>query len=179
MNKNSEEKLCIAKFGRCVGLDGYLKLNIFSDFPEQFKKDAIFFLNDGEKITIQTYKKDRNIVKCLEAPTLGEAKKLVNKELYTSKESSKKLIKLKKNQYFWFDIIGLVVQEEGEILGTVKDVARYPLGDYLEVASQKELVKKDLAKVFLIPYNDTYIIDVDLEKKLIRVQKAKEILENS
>lgn len=179
MNKTCEDSLCIAKFGRCVGLDGYLKLNIFSDFPEQFKKDAIFSLKNGEKITIQTYKKDRNIVKIIEAPTLGDAKKLVNKELFTSVEASKKLINLKENQYFWFDIIGLEVQEEDEILGKVEDIARYPLGDYLEITSQKELVSQDLAKVFLIPYNDTYIINVDLETKIIQVQKAKEILENS
>mgnify|MGYP000951624045 CR=1 FL=1 len=34
----------VATIGRCVGLKGYLKLHNKSDFPEQFKKGATFFI---------------------------------------------------------------------------------------------------------------------------------------
>ncbi|NPA50162.1 MAG: ribosome maturation factor RimM, partial [Epsilonproteobacteria bacterium] len=44
MNK---DKILVAQIGRSVGLKGYLKLNIFSDFPEQFKKNRVLDTTRG------------------------------------------------------------------------------------------------------------------------------------
>ena len=38
-------KVYVAKLGKTVGLQGHLRLFIDSDFPEQFKKGAIFTTN--------------------------------------------------------------------------------------------------------------------------------------
>lgn len=66
------------------------------------------------------------------------------------------------------------------VLGVVKDIHRYPLDDYLEVITSKELVEKELPKTFLIPYKkDKYIINVEINNKTIQTKNSFEILENS
>jgi 16S rRNA processing protein RimM len=66
------------------------------------------------------------------------------------------------------------------LLGSVTEIHRFPLNDYLEINVSEELQKKDLPKVFLIPYiKDEYILDVDIASKTIKVQNSYQILENS
>ena len=49
------------------------------------------------------------------------------------------------------------------------------------IVTDKELLSKDpkTAKSFLLPYNDTYVINVDIETKIITVQNGFDILEAS
>jgi 16S rRNA processing protein RimM len=108
------------------------------------------------------------------------AKKLTNQELYSTFELTKEFCKLKKNEFFWFDLISCNVYENGLKLGVVKDIQRYPLNDYLELITDAELVSKGLPKTFLIPHIfSKYIQNIDIEKKIINVSNSFEILENS
>jgi len=51
---NKDDKLEIAKIGKAVGLAGEVKLHLHTDFIEQFKEGANFFLNDGTTIKIES-----------------------------------------------------------------------------------------------------------------------------
>ncbi|MEA3513005.1 MAG: ribosome maturation factor RimM [Campylobacterota bacterium] len=169
----------VGKLGKTVGLKGQQKLHIDSDFPEQFKKDATFITNKKQTLTIETFNSSNNTVKFKGIDTIEDAKKLTNKELFVSQEDTKDNCKLDKNQYFWFDIENCEVIEDGEVLGKVIDIQRMPLEDYLLIETTKELQDQNLNKNFLVPYNDNYIVSVDIEKKQIVVQNCKEILEAS
>lgn len=169
----------VAKLGKAVGLKGHLKLFIESDFPEQFCKGATFTTNKNQTLIVQEFNANRGIVKFEMIDDMDAAKKLTNTQLYTSYEQTKQDCILDTNQYFWFDIIGCEIIENEESLGHVKDIQRYPLSDYLEVKTSSILVQNELPKIFLIPYLEEYIINVDLEKKLVTTKGAKLILENS
>ena len=52
MNKNN---IYVAKLGKAVGLKGHLRLFIETDFPEQFKKDAIFTTNRNLQLKVLLY----------------------------------------------------------------------------------------------------------------------------
>jgi 16S rRNA processing protein RimM len=87
---------------------------------------------------------------------------------------------LKKDEYFWFDIIDCKVYEDDILLGIVKEIHRFPLNDYLELETDSLLIQKNLPKVFLIPYvKDEYILNVDTSSKTIKVKNSYQILENS
>lgn len=175
-----EKDIYIAKLGKTIGLNGTLKIYIESDFPEQFKKGATFISNRNLKLTIEQYNPQRDTVKFENINDVDEAKKLVNQQLFTSKESSRENCNLDANEYFWFDIIDCKVIENGKELGVVKDIHRYPVDDYLEIKTSKELIEKGLPKQFLLPYIiDTYIDKVNLEGKEILTRGAFDILENS
>ena len=172
-------KIYIAKLGKAVGLKGQQKLHIDSDFPEQFKKDTILTTDKNQELKIESYNSKSNTVKFVGIDTIEQAKKLTNKQLFVSQEDTRDMCNLGKKQFFWFDIIGCDVVEDGELLGKVDDVQRMPLSDYIQVLTSKELQDKKFADIFLLPYIDEYIIDVDINNKSINVKGAKDILEAS
>lgn len=174
-------KIYVAKLGKAVGLKGQLRLFIDSDFPQQFKKGAVFTTNKKLQLTIEDYQASRELVKFKGYDDVDSAKKLTNQELYVSEDDTKENCSLEDNQFFWFDIIGCEIIEDNKKLGKVKDIHRYPLDDYLEITTDLELVNSsNLPKSFLIPYNmEKYILKVDIESKTIETKDCFEILENS
>ncbi len=173
------DKIYVAKLGKAVGLQGQQKLHIDSDFPEQFKKDSIFYTDKNQELKIETYNSKNNTVKFAGIDTIEQAKKLTNRQLFVSKDDSRDMCNLGKKQFFWFDIIGCEVIENDEVLGKVNDVQRMPLSDYLQIETTKELQDKKYSDIFLLPYIDDFVIQVDIENKTINVNGAKDILEAS
>lgn len=177
MNSNS---IYVAKIGKTVGLKGHLKLHIDSDFPEQFKKDANFLTNKKLNLKVKEYNSTREIVQFENYEDVDLAKKLINQQLFATQEQTRENCQLDKNEFFWFDLVDCEVFENGIRLGLVKDIHRYPISDYLEITTDKELVAKELPNTFLLPHIfDTYVLSVNIDKKIIEVKDAYEILENS
>ena len=173
------EKIYVAKLGKTVGLKGQQKLHIDSDFPEQFKKNAKFITDKKQELIIESYNATNNVVKFIGIDTIEDAKKLTNKQLFTSVEDTKELCQLQEKQYFWFDIMNCLIIEDDLVLGKVVDIQRMPLSDYLLIDTAKELVEKKLSTQFLIPYIDDYILNVDINNKKIVTKNSYLILENS
>ncbi|MBP7742350.1 MAG: 16S rRNA processing protein RimM, partial [Aliarcobacter sp.] len=108
--KNSN-KIFVAKLGKAVGLQGYLRLFIDSDFPEQFEKGAIFSTNRNLHLKVLEYNSQRELIKFEGYEDLEIAKKLTNQELYSTFEQTKEFCKLDENEFFWFDLISCDVYE--------------------------------------------------------------------
>ncbi len=176
----TEDKIYVAKLGKTVGLKGDLKLHIDSDFPNQFKKGATFTTNRNLTLKVLNYNNNNGTIRFETYEDIDLAKKLINQELFTSKEATKDNCQLEENQHFWFDIIDCEIIEKNIVLGKVKEIHRYPITDYLEVTTSMQLVEKNLPKTFLIPYIlDTYITNIDVQEKKIFTQDCFDILENS
>ncbi|MGB6327592.1 MAG: ribosome maturation factor RimM [Halarcobacter sp.] len=174
------DKIYVAKLGKAVGLKGHLRLIIDSDFPGQFKKDAIFITNKNIELKVQEYNTSRELIKFENYDSVDIAKKLTNQQLFASQEETKQNCQLEEDQYFWFDVINCNIIEEGKLLGKIIEIHRYPLDDYFEVQTDESLVKEGLPNVFLVPYvMDKYIKNVDIENKTIETNNCFEILENS
>lgn len=169
----------VATIGRCVGLKGYLKLHNKSDFQEQFKKGATFFDKNNDQLTIKDYNRQKELVLFENFDDLDLAKALVNRTIYTTKELTRKNCKLKKNEFFQFDIIGLKVIENGEILGIVEDIQDNFANSLLYIKTDEKLIMSGNPKNFYIPYLEHFIISVNLDNEEILVKGAISILENS
>jgi len=173
-------KIYVAKLGKAVGLKGQLRLFMDTDFPEQFKKGASFTTNKKLELIVAEYNASRELIKFEGFDNMDDAKKLTNQLLFVSKEDTKQNCELEEDEYFWFDIIGCEIIEDNKNLGSVKEIHRFPLDDYLEVSTSNELVEQNLPKTFLIPYNkERFIVSVDIENKIIETQDCFDILENS
>ena len=180
MNKNNNDNLIyVAKLGKTIGLKGGIKIHIESDFPEQFRKNGKFIIDNNKQLIIEEYNSNNSTIKFHNINTLENAKILTNKLLYTTIKHSREKCIFKDKEFFWFDLIGCKINENSNILGTIKEIHRYPLGDYLEVNTNISLIKTDLPKIFLIPYLDEYIRKVDIENKVIYTINTFSILENS
>ena len=177
--KSSEKLLKIAQIGKTVGVKGELKLHIKSDFPEQFKKGNTFIISKEHTVEIERFNPKRSLVKFKGYDTIEESTSLINKFLYTTYEDTEKNCNLQKDEYFWFDLIGSKVVENGKILGTVENIERYEPNDFLIVKTDEKLVKENYPKTFLIPYIERYIIKFNKEEKTVYTKDAIEILKNS
>ncbi|MFA6740167.1 MAG: ribosome maturation factor RimM [Arcobacteraceae bacterium] len=177
MNNN---EIFVAKLGKAVGLQGHLRLFMDTDFPEQFKKGAVFKTNKKLELKVAEYNSSRELIKFENFDDLETSKILTNQELYSTIEKTKENCKLKKNEFFWFDLISCNVYENDLLLGKVKEIQRYPLNDYLEIQTTDELIEKGHPKVFLIPHIfDKYVLNIDINNKKIQVKDSLIILENS
>ena len=177
--KSRDNFIQIAQIGKTVGLRGFLKLHLHTDFPEQFQNNKVFYLQNDKTITIEKYNKKRGIIKFVGFDDKEGASVLTNQFLYTTFEDSSKNCQLKKNEYFWYDMINVVVIEKDTTLGQVIDIQRFDPNDFLIVQTTKELRDKSLPKQFLIPYIDRYIINFDKDKKIIYTKDTLELLKNS
>jgi 16S rRNA processing protein RimM len=169
----------VATLGRAVALKGDMKLNLFTDFPEQFSKNATFTLENGTQITIASYNGDRELVHIVGYDTPEAAKTLTNAKLYTTYEDTRARCKLKEGEFFWFDLIGLVIVEGDMALGVLDEIERIGPQDYLLVKTDSALVAKGLPETFLIPYIDRFVLKADLEAKKIMVDGGLDLLEAS
>jgi len=172
------DKFLIAQIGRTVGLHGDLKLNLHTDFPEQFKPGAEFGSTRGD-LKVQSYDPVRKLIRFVGYSSLESAKTLTNARLYSTLEQTREQIELKDGEYFWFDIIGSTIIEDGETLGTVEDIDRMLDIDYLSVATDLALVDAGLPVRFLLPYIPRYILRFDSATKQIHTVDARGILEAS
>ena len=176
MHKNRE--FLVAQFGKTVGLKGELKLNLHTDFPEQFKIGRVLKTKRGE-LEIERYNPKRGLIKIVGYDNPEDAKILTNTLIYSSEDETREFCKLDKGQYFWFDLIGCSILEEGETLGIVKEITRLPQGDYFLIETDNKIQESGLAKSFLLPYLPNFVKNVDIESKTIEVYGAKDILEAS
>lgn len=158
----NEALVLVAKLGRTVGVQGFVRLHNLSDFPEQFECGASFFDKNSRVLKIKARNAQSVLFEGFES--LECAKTLVNLELFQSVEKSRVSCKLNEGEFFYFDIIGLKVFENGLLLGVVKDIL--PAGnDLLLIKSDESLVKKGFASEFYLPYVDFYIKSVELGAK--------------
>lgn len=177
LTKTPQDLLEVAVVGKIFGVKGALNLRNKSDFVEQFRVGAEFLLGDGRVVKIKQIHDNKAVFEGYEDANLAQM--LVNQTLYRTKETTKKECKLKKGEFFYFDILECEVTQEGEVLGVVKDILESGAGYLLGVATSEALLDAGEAKFFYIPYHDNFIEKVDVSAGRIWVKNAKAILQNS
>lgn len=176
----------IAKLGRSIGTSGLMRCIIFTDFPNIFQKGNTFFIkpyhpiseNQAHTLTLKSFNFSKSTIAFEEINSLEAAKKITNFLLLSSIEDTKKYCHLQQNEFFWFDIIGCDIFEDTISLGCVKDIQRIANTDYLIIKTHNNFSSL-LAKEFLIPYLDQFIISVDIKNKKIYTKNTKNLLEAS
>jgi 16S rRNA processing protein RimM len=118
----------IGKVGKPHGLDGSFFVEGPSDRPDAFARGAIVHV-DGVPAEIVVSKRGaqgRPVIKLERAVARGATLAVPRAELPA----------LGEDEYYTFQLVGLVVEEEGgRELGRVRDVLEYPANDVLELDS--------------------------------------------
>ncbi len=157
----------LGKIVNTHGIKG--ELRILSDFE---KKERVFVPNfslyigeEKQQETINTYRhhKDFEMVMLKNYTNINEVLKYKGKKVYIKKED----LHLEQNEYLYEELIGLVVVENEEKLGIVKNIVYNKLNILLYVASTKN---------FYIPLNSAFIKKVDLENGTIEVKGSKGLI---
>ena len=159
------EKLKIGKVLGTHALKGELKIRSYSDFNDQrFVIGNKLYLNNIEDpFIIKTVRiqKGNYLVSFEGLQDINLVEKYVGSIVYGLKED----VVLEDNEYFYDDLIGCKVKENDQVIGTVESIYFNGAQDILNVKTTK--------KTIAIPYVDAFIVDEDIENKVIEVQLIK------
>jgi 16S rRNA processing protein RimM len=171
--------LHIATIGKTVGIKGDMKFHIKSDFPEQFTQGSSFIISKKESITLSKVDLERSLVQINGITNIEDAKRFTNAKLFTTHEETRKNCHLEKGEYFFFDLEDCEVYEDDKLLGVVREVERLAITNYLSIVTDESLVKSGFAKSFLVPFSEPFKQSVNIDKKIITLSGAMDILEAS
>jgi 16S rRNA processing protein RimM len=178
-NSAPADLLHVATLGRTVGLKGDMRLNLSTDFPEQFVPNTSFTLENGKEVTLVSYNPDRELVHLKGIDTPEAAKALTNAKLFTTYEATRERCNLSEGEFFWFDLLGCSVMEGETLLGKVQEIERIGPLDYLLVATDGSFVSQGQPNTFLIPYIDRFVLKTDAVAKVVLVEGGLDLLEAS
>ena len=155
------------------GLAGEVKVFPTTDDVKRFKKLKHVLLDTGKELLpleiIQVkFFKQMVILKFKGYDKIEDVMGFKGKNLFVTRENA---VKLKKNEYFIADLIGMKVYTEDEsYLGVLKDVLATGANDVYEV-------KMENGKDVLSPAIRQCILDVDVENGVMKVHLLEGLLE--
>ncbi|MDO5439188.1 MAG: ribosome maturation factor RimM [Erysipelotrichaceae bacterium] len=163
--------ILIAKVARPFGIRGELKLVLYTDFPEErFEKGSlIYFKKNGEFVPykVLSYREDPKgaYITLVGITTMNDAETLRDLEIYKDEEDILPL----EDGYYYRDIIGLKVRCGGEEVGVVKNMED-------GVAANLVRVLKNDGKEKLVPFQEPFILMVDLDRGFIEIAQMEGLL---
>ena len=154
------------------GLAGEVKVFPTTDDPKRFKKLKKVLLDTGKgmrelEVVQVKFFKNLVILKFRGCDKIEDVMGFKGRELYVTRENA---VKLKKNEYFVADLIGMkVFLEDGSYLGTLDDVLQTGANDVYEVHMED-------GREVLIPAIRQCILDVDIEEEKMTVHLLEGLL---
>ena len=160
-----EDLLQVGVITSTHGVRGEVKVFPTTDDPARFKKLKNVVLDTGkEMIGLEVagvkFFKNMVIVKFKGIDNINDVEKYRQKSLYVTRENA---VKLKKNEYFIADLIGLAAKsDEGEDLGILSDVLQTGANDVY-------VLSKEGSDDILLPAIRECVKEVDLDNGEITV----------
>ena len=160
-----EDLLQVGVITSTHGVRGEVKVFPTTDDPARFKKLKNVVLDTGkEMIDLEVagvkFFKNMVIVKFKGIDNINDVEKYRQKSLYVTRENA---VKLKKNEYFIADLIGLAARsDEGENLGILSDVLQTGANDVY-------VLSKEGSDDILLPAIRECVKEVDLDNGEITV----------
>ena len=154
------------------GIKGEVKVFPTTDDSRRFKKLKQVYLDTGKELLsleIEGVKffKQMVILKFKGYENPDDVMKFRQKELWIDRKDA---VRLSKDEYFIADLIDMeVCDEEGKLIGTLKDVISTGANDVYVVST------KERGEV-LLPAIKECILDVDLEKNVMTVHLMKGLI---
>lgn len=163
MNKVSDW-IVIGRFGRPHGLKGFVTVHSFTEPRDNILRytDWHAYINKQWQALklLRVEMNEKSILAQLEGYNEREqAATLSNIEIAVSREQ---LPPLKEGEYYWHDLVGMqVVNQQGILLGTIKEIMPTGSNDVLVVEGDKR---------HLIPYlPGQFVFDINPSQRVITV----------
>ena len=156
------------------GIKGEVKVFPTTDDPKRFKKLKKVLLDTGrEKLELEVegvkFFKNMVILKFKEYNDINQIEKYRKCPLLVTREHA---VKLKKNEYFIADLIGVkVLDEQEQELGTLEDVIETGANDVYQIRL------KD-GRQLLLPAIKECVLDVDVEAGRMKIHILDGLLED-
>jgi len=159
--------ITIGKIVNTHGIKG--ELRIISDFDKKekiFKPGFTLYIGKNkEPHLIKMYRKHKNYDMVLfeSITNINEVLEYKGQFVFIKRED----LQLKTNEYLYQDLIGCKIIEEEKCLGIVNDLLSNKTGLILKIKAEKD---------FMIPFNNFFIKEVNIQIKEIKTTNAKELI---
>jgi 16S rRNA processing protein RimM len=172
-SNESGELVTVARVTKTRGLRGEVVADLLTDFPERFAalESLIAIRANGSRqslrIEVHWFQGKRLVLKFFGYDSIESAKELIGHELAVPEAER---VPLPENQFYTWELIGCRVETvAGEDLGVVRDVTMTGSVEILMIdGHQREL---------LIPMVEDICVEIDVARKLIRVDPPEGLLE--
>jgi 16S rRNA processing protein RimM len=169
------ELVAVARVAKARGVRGEVAADILTDFPERFEglKELIGVAPAGERRRL-----------AVEGHWLHGARVVFKFAGYDSPEAASALagweltvpeveaVKLAEGEFYDWQLTGCRAETVGgEAIGTVAEVLHYGGGAPVLV------IRDDRGKEHLVPFAESICVEVDVERKLIRVDAPEGLIE--
>ena len=158
-------RITVAEIVTTHGVRGNLKVKSLSDNEKRFEKGSKLFI-DNEELTVESSfdQKGLKVIKFEEYNDINDVLKFVGKDITIDKAD---IGKLSDDEYYIFDLEGLDVYDNGQKVGTIKEVVTgvYPNDVYI--------IESKNGEVYFPALNAT-VKNVDLDKGIIEVKDFKD-----
>lgn len=157
----------VGKIVTTHGIKGEVKVQVITDNISRFEKGNCLYIGENkEKIIVDSYRIQKNMVLLAfnGITNINDVLKYVDKMLYVDVDEIRD-----DEEIYYDDLIDCVVKVDEEEIGTVIDVIEVPQGEILKI-------QKNNGKIALVPYVDEFIIDVDIENKVILIDPIEGLL---
>lgn len=162
------EKIKVGKIVNAVGLKGEVKVYNYSDSSEIYEITPEMYVG-SELLQIENVRLQKNMVilklEGINDRNAAEAAK--GRDIFITEDD---LPELEDGEYYVRDLIGMTVEEDGNVLGKVTDVLQNTAQDVFEVERKN-------GKQLLIPRVDEFVLDIDLDTRKIKVKLPEGLLE--
>ena len=169
----SEDLVAIAKLAKPRGLRGEIVGDVLTDFPERFDNlESVLIVHpNGRIFTAEIerfwFQKGRIVLKFVGYDSIEAAETLRECEICVPESAA---VELETDEYFDWELENCTVEAiTGERIGAVKEIMR--------TGGTEVLVVTGDAKEYLIPFAETICVEVDVEKKLIKVDAPEGLLD--
>ena len=158
------------------GIKGEVKVFPTTDDPNRFRALKDVVLDTGkEQIPLEIegvkFFKQYVILKFKGIDNINDIEKYRKMPLLVSRENA---VELEEDEYFIPDLIGIrVLDEEGTVLGILKEVYQNGYQDVYEIACEESAEgssSRKKEKTFLIPAVGEFILNVDVENREMTVR---------
>jgi 16S rRNA processing protein RimM len=172
----NDDLVAVARAVRVRGLRGEVVAELLTDFPERFDnlERLIAVAPNGERKTLlleeHWLQGGRIVFKFAGYDSIEAAQALVGSELAVPEAER---VELPEDAFYDWELAGCRVETvEGEALGRVREVLKTGGAEVLLVESSREQGREHL-----IPLAEAICVEINIEKKLIRVDAPEGLLE--
>lgn len=168
--RRGSEKIVVGRLGAAHGVKGWIKIASYTERPEDIFNYSPWRLtlqspvrDDGRDLQVKPEQWRQQgkglVVRLADIDDRTAAESLRGAEIAVDAAC---LPKLEQGQYYWRDLIGLKVQAEGELIGTVVRLLETGANDVLVIRLQSP--RADGNREVLVPCTNDVVLDVSTEK---------------
>lgn len=163
------EYILIGKIVNTHGINGELKVESYTDFyDERFKKGTKIYIGENHlEFEVKQYRLHKNniLIKLVNNEDINLVEKYKNSFIYKSSDDIKPL---KNGEYYFRDLKGLDVYQNGILIGKVKNCEEGNRYNFLRITVRD--------KERLIPFIEQFILNVDLNNSRIDIVEMEGLL---